>query len=64
MRPRTSHAPASIAVNMNISKIMTTVTVTEMTKSSMDRWKTEGQSYDEFLLQILEVWNKRIVYKQ
>jgi hypothetical protein len=63
MRPRTAPAPANIAVNMNVSKIMTTVTVTEITKARMDRWKTTGQSYDDFLVQMLEIWNKRVMYK-
>jgi hypothetical protein len=63
MRAGPAFTPACSELNMDIAKIMTTITVSEITKARMDKWKTTEQSYDSFLVQILELWNKRAIFK-
>jgi hypothetical protein len=36
----------------------TTVAVSKETKASMDKWRAPGQSYDGFLCQLVELWEK------
>ncbi len=43
---------------MNASKSRTTVSVNRSTKARLDRWRDHGQCYDEFLCQLISLWEQ------
>jgi hypothetical protein len=43
---------------MNTVGLKTTISISRATKARMDKWRTPGQCYDGFLIQIVNLWEK------
>jgi hypothetical protein len=44
---------------MNTSKSRTTISIKSTTKTRLNQWKANGQCYDGFLSQLLQMWEKK-----
>jgi hypothetical protein len=43
---------------MNTGGAITAVKLRKETKNRLDRWRAPGQGYDDFLSQMLDIWEK------
>jgi hypothetical protein len=45
-------------INMTPNNPRTTVAISKITKSKLDRWRATGQCYDGFLSEMVNLWEK------
>ncbi len=43
---------------MNTNNHRTTVSISNTTKNKLDKWRAIGQCYDDFLCQLVSLWEK------
>jgi hypothetical protein len=43
---------------MSPKHFTTTIAISRATKDRLDKWRADGQCYDSFLSQIVDVWEK------
>jgi hypothetical protein len=43
---------------MSSAGIRTTVSISKDTKTKMDKWRADGQCYDAFLQQTIDLWER------
>jgi hypothetical protein len=48
----------------NNSAYRTTISISRATKARLDIWRPAGQCYDDFVIQIISLWEKRNSYSE